>query len=940
VCATHRGRLVFLRESSPCEGRQQRFDLASPDRDIYYAVGTLRRNSTGERSANVKDTVAISGSIRSTPKEALRLSESAAELAGPVAVRPRALDIFSGIPRATPRPRVHGKFLFLGDEKLYIRGVTYGTFRPDAFGNEFPELEVVERDFAQMAANGLNAVRVFTAPPRPLLDAAERHGLHVMVGLSAERYVGFLIDKKDAPDIDELVCEQVRSCAGHPALLCYAVGNEIPASIARWLGRKRLERYLKRLFWAVKAEDPEGLVTYTNYPSTEYLQLPFLDLVCFNVYLESPERLQAYLARLQNVAGDRPLIMGEIGLDSRSHGEEAQARMLDWQIRTTFAAGCSGAFVFGWTDEWHTGGADVEDWEFGLTTRDRRPKPALAAVRKAFDQVPFPADLDWPRVSVIVCSRNGARTLHDCFEGLSWVEYPNYEVIVVDDGSTDGTGGIAQEYGFRVIRTEGVGLGAARNIGLEAATGEIVAYLDDDAYPDPHWLTYLATAFLTTAHAGMGGPNIPPPGNGSVADSVANSPGGPVHVLLSDAEAEHIPGCNLAFRKSSLQAIGGFDPRFRVAGDDVDICWRLREEGSTLGFSPSAVVWHHRRNSIRAYWKQQRGYGKAEALLERKWPDKYNANGHVHWSGRVYASSTMARILAGAGRIYHGSWGSAPFQPLYQGTPRLVWSLPGLPDWYLLIGALTALSALGLVWAPLLFIIPALGLAVSASLVHAWLSAAASGNGPRSRARRFRVRALTAFLHLLQPMARLSGRVRGGLVPWRRRRRTGLALPRRRTSGIWSERWRSVDERLGQIEAVLRRDGALVRRSAAHDRWDLEVRTGPLGVARLIMGLENHALDKQLVRLRWWPRFSSAGVSVAVLFAAPSVWAGLEGAWAASAFLATAPLAIALRTFEDCAAAMGAIAHAVTKSRDPSAAQEAAPTPRFEGNEIAARQMP
>ncbi len=176
---------------------------------------------------------------------------------------------------------------------------------PDASGSEFPDLELVERDFAQMAANGLNALRVFTTPPRPLLDAAHRHGLRVMVGLSAERNVGFLIDKQGAPDIEALVRAQVRSCAGHPALLCYAIGNEIPASIVRWLGRDRVERYLERLFRAAKAEDPEGLVTYANYPSTEYLQLPFLDLVCFNVYLESQEPLEAYLARLQNLAGDR-----------------------------------------------------------------------------------------------------------------------------------------------------------------------------------------------------------------------------------------------------------------------------------------------------------------------------------------------------------------------------------------------------------------------------------------------------------------------------------------------------------------------------------------------------------------------------------------------------------------------------------------------------------
>ncbi len=786
---------------------------------------------------------------------------------------------------------------------------------PDASGSEFPDLELVERDFAQMAANGLNALRVFTTPPRPLLDAAHRHGLRVMVGLSAERNVGFLIDKQGAPDIEALVRAQVRSCAGHPALLCYAIGNEIPASIVRWLGRDRVERYLERLFRAAKAEDPEGLVTYANYPSTEYLQLPFLDLVCFNVYLESQEPLEAYLARLQNLAGDRPLILGEIGLDSRGHGEDTQARVLDWQIRAAFAAGCAGAFVFAWTDEWHTGGAAAEDWDFGLTTRDRRPKPALAATREAFSQVPFPADLNWPRISVIVCSCNGERTLRDCFEGLVRLDYPNFEAIVVDDGSSDGTAALGRDYGFRVISADGQGLGSARNTGLGAATGEIVAYLDDDAYPDPHWLRYLAAAFLRTPHAAIGGPNIAPRGDGSIAACVANAPGGPVHVLLSDTEAEHIPGCNAAFRKDSLQAIGGFDPRFRVAGDDVDVCWRLQERGSTLGFSPSAVVWHHRRNSVRAYWRQQRGYGEAEALLERKWPEKYNAAGHVHWSGSVYGQSRLAKIRGGAGRIYHGIWGSAPFQLLYQPAPRLVWALPALPDWYLLMAALATISALGVLWAPLLLVLPVLGLAVFASLAHAWLSSAGACFGSASRSRATRLRALTVFLHLLQPMARLWGRQRGGLVPWRRNGEKHVSLPRRRSSAVWSDCWRPPQERLHSIESFLRGRGIPVFPGGGHDRWDLEVRTGPLGPVRLIMGIEDHALGRQLIRFRWWPRYAPAGLWLAVPFAALGAGAGLDEAWAACAILSAVPVAVAFRAIQESAAAMGAIAQALEHQR-------------------------
>ena len=73
----------------------------------------------------------------------------------------------------------------------------------------------------------------------------------------------------------------------------------------------------------------------------------------------------------QNLAGNRPLLMAEIGLDSQRHGAEKQAHALDWQIRTTSAAGCCGAFVFAWTDEWYRGGHHIEDWDFGLVTRDR-----------------------------------------------------------------------------------------------------------------------------------------------------------------------------------------------------------------------------------------------------------------------------------------------------------------------------------------------------------------------------------------------------------------------------------------------------------------------------------------------------------------------------------------------------------------------------------------
>ncbi len=227
---------------------------------------------------------------------------------------------------APSRPEGRGKFLFQGAEKLYVRGVTYGTFAPGPDGCDYPEPATVKSDFQTMAARGINAVRTYTVPPRWLLDLAEQQGLLVMVGIPWEQHVAFLDDPAMVRRIRDRVRSGVAACAGHPAVLCYAIGNEIPASIVRWHGRRNIERFLRTLYQVAKSQDPDALVTYVNFPSTEYLQLPFLDLVCFNVYLESDEAFDAYLPRLSNLAGNRPLLMTEIGLDSSRHGETRQAQ--------------------------------------------------------------------------------------------------------------------------------------------------------------------------------------------------------------------------------------------------------------------------------------------------------------------------------------------------------------------------------------------------------------------------------------------------------------------------------------------------------------------------------------------------------------------------------------------------------------------------------------
>jgi GT2 family glycosyltransferase len=479
-------------------------------------------------------------------------------------------------------------------------------------------------------------------------------------------------------------------------------------------------------------------------------------------------------------------------------------------------------------------------------------------------------------------------------------------VIVIDDGSTDGTGAIAAEYAVRLIGTENRGLSSARNTGLVAATGEIVAYLDSDAFPDRDWLWYLAAAFEDSNHAGIGGPNLAPSGGGRIAQCFDNAPGGPVHVLLSDLEAEHIPGCNMAFRRADLLAIGGFDPDLRIAGDDVDVCWRLQARGKTLGFSPSMMVWHHRRTTLRSYWKQQRGYGRAEALLERKWPEKYNVFGHATWSGRIYAGRAAATLGFRAQRVYSGTWCSAPYQSLEQSAPSFFGSLTSTPEWYIVVAALGVLAALGALWPPLLAATPLFVVALSIPLAQATRAAMRTRFGAPALGRResLRLRGFVAFLYLTQPLARLWGRIEYGLTLWRGAAGWPFAAIKLRRE-FWSERWRSQQAWLETLEGTLRESGTAPERGGAYDSWDLQLRCGVFGSARLLVAVEEHGAGAQLVRLRMWSVASRAAVDLFALFAVLSALAGLEHAWAACGVLGAFALAIGFRTTQECAAALG-----------------------------------
>ena len=150
---------------------------------------------------------------------------------------------------------------------------------------------------------------------------------------------------------------------------------------------------------------------------------------------------------------------------------------------------------------------------------------------------------------------------------------------------------------------------------------------------------------------------------------VAAAPGGPTHVLLNDDIAEHIPGCNMAFRRETLRAGRRLRPGLHRGGRRRRPLLAPAERGWQIGFSPAAMVWHFRRNTVKAYLRQQRGYGKAEALLYFKHPYRFNMLGQSRWLGRIYGDSPSG-LLSRRPVIYYGTFGSGLFQTLYEPPAR------------------------------------------------------------------------------------------------------------------------------------------------------------------------------------------------------------------------------------------------------------------------------
>ena len=759
----------------------------------------------------------------------------------------------------------HGKYLLDGAQKFYLRGVSYGPFAPNSRGERYPEPERVAADFALMNRLGANLVRLYVPPPPWMVEAAQKAGLRLMLGIPWPFHMAFLDSRDMMHEIRGAIRKTVLETRQFgETIAAYSIGNEIRSDIVRWHGPRAVSRFLAELRDVGKQIDPGALFTYSNYPSAEYLDLSFLDFISFNVYLHREEDFRRYLTHLMGQAGELPLVLSETGMDTIREGEDHQAELLSWQCRAAFELGLSGFIVFAFTDEWHTGGSEITDWAFGLTRRDRSPKLAFDAVARVFGERLPPPLATAPRATVLVAAYNAASTLAECLSSIRELNYPDYETIVIDDGSTDSTSEIANQSGVRAIRVEHNGLAAARNAGVGAASNEseVVAFIDADARADRDWLYHLVETIKRREAAAAGGPNFAPEASSARAAAMIAAPGLPREVRAGDDRLAQLCGCNMAITKAALLKVGGFDPMFTAAGDDVDLSWRLVASNETLAYAPGAVVIHERRATLPAYLHQQRGYGAGEGLLFRKYPLR------IADLDGIYARPSWIGSIFGGARVYYGAFGRGLFQTVYSAGSSYA-DLPLTIQW---VGLSLIFLMLG-EFNRLLGVLGAGGIALS---ILAAAAGAASAPLPRAHSGPA-ARVYLWIINLLGPTVRSLSRER---VKWRFEPATAagdysgpvelngrveFAIPDRDGAA-------RIDSAaiLAAIRDALVRRGVAVAETDGFQSYDLEIVVAPMIRVPINALMQSDGSIALLWRIRSVPRRAliAAAIGLLILLAA------------------------------------------------------------------------
>ena len=259
-------------------------------------------------------------------------------------------------------------------------------------------------------------------------------------------------------------------------------------------------------------------------------------------------------------------------------------------------------------------------------------------------------------VSIIIPAHNAAATLAECLGACLKQNYSPTEVIVVDDGSTDDTPRIAQQFPVEFVRQEQRGPAAARNRGAHVAKGELLIFTDSDCVPEPDWVQRLVDCFDEGVAAVGGTYGIA--NNGSLLARMVHE-----EIVMRHArygkDVDFLGSFNVAVRREAFERAGGFDESFRAAsGEDNDLSYRLRNTGGRLLFTSQAIVRHYHPTRLWPYLKTQARHGFWRMMLYRKHPlratgDRYA--GLVDLAAPPLAGACLAflgaALIPGATRI-------------------------------------------------------------------------------------------------------------------------------------------------------------------------------------------------------------------------------------------------------------------------------------------------
>ncbi len=228
-----------------------------------------------------------------------------------------------------------------------------------------------------------------------------------------------------------------------------------------------------------------------------------------------------------------------------------------------------------------------------------------------------------PLVSIIIAFRNPGDYLRECLAAINRLLYRNYKVILLPDDPMETPG-----EGITVIPTGSMAPPLKRDVGAREAAGEVLAFIDDDAYPREDWLNNAIGDFNNDAVAAVGGPASAPPSDNfwqKAGDRVLCSwMVGGVHIYRHipklRKEVDDYPTCNLLVRKSTFDAVGGFDSPY-WPGEDTILCWKLTHRaGKKIIYDPDVQVFHHRRPLFKKHWKQIGNYGLHRGYFVKKFP--------------------------------------------------------------------------------------------------------------------------------------------------------------------------------------------------------------------------------------------------------------------------------------------------------------------------------